>query len=142
MIQLYTDGGCTPNPGPGGWAWVVASDGRSGYGYDPDTTNNRMELTAVIRGLQALPLVEVVTVYSDSQYITRAWNEGWLNRWAAANWRSGKKQVVNPDLWMALLQVISRRGAETHFVWVKGHNGNVYNEKADALVGQAIRERP
>ncbi len=133
-ITIHTDGACTGNPGPGGYGTVLDFRGRrkelSG-GYRK-TTNNRMELMAVIVGLESLSGRRRVSVYSDSKYIVDAVNKGWARRWKANGWRrSGRQPALNPDLWSRLLDLLDRHDVELN--WVKGHAGNLGNERADAL---------
>ena len=130
-ILLYTDGAASPNPGPGGYG-IVLKCGRlekemsGGFAY---TTNNRMELLAVIVGLETIKWQDaVVEVYSDSSYVVKAVNEGWLPRWEKKGW----KKVKNPDLWQRFLAVY-RRYKKVKFHWLKGHAGHPENERCDAL---------
>jgi ribonuclease HI len=133
-VALYTDGACSGNPGPGGWAAILQWRGREKVlsGGEALTTNNRMELTAVIRGLEALKEPCRVTVYSDSRYVVEAMAEGWARGWQARGWkRRGAGEAKNPELWARLLEL-----AETHrldWVWVKGHADNALNKRCDAL---------
>ena len=133
-VTLYTDGACSGNPGPGGWAAILQWRGKEKVlsGGEKLTTNNRMELTAVIRGLEALKEPCQVTVYSDSRYVVEAMTEGWALGWRARGWkRRGSGEAKNPELWARLLEL-----AETHrlsWVWVKGHADNELNARCDAL---------
>ena len=133
-VTLYTDGACSGNPGPGGWAAILLWRGREKVlsGGEALTTNNRMELTAVIRGLEALKEPCEVTVYSDSRYVVEAMSEGWARGWQARGWkRRGAGEAKNPELWARLLEL-----AEIHrlrWVWVKGHADNELNVRCDAL---------
>lgn len=133
-VTLYTDGACSGNPGPGGWAAILQWRGKEKVlsGGEKLTTNNRMELTAVIRGLEALREPCQVTVYSDSRYVVEAMTEGWALGWRARGWkRRGSGEAKNPELWARLLEL-----AETHrlsWVWVKGHADNELNARCDAL---------
>jgi ribonuclease HI len=139
-VVIYTDGACLGNPGPGGYGAVLLYNGarRELSGGYRLTTNNRMELLAVIRALEALKEPCEVTVYSDSQYIVQAMREGWAERWRANGWRRNKKdRAVNPDLWGRLLDLAS--GHRVTFEWVRGHAGNVENERADALAVSAAQ---
>lgn len=136
-IVIYTDGGCDPNPGPGGWAALILQDGQKTelMGADPDTTNNRMELTAAIRALRSLKAPSTVTLYTDSQYLQKGIDE-WMRGWLARNWKASTgKPVLNQDLWKELLEVLKPH--KVRWQWVKGHAGNVYNNRVDALVHQA-----
>ncbi len=133
-VTLYTDGACSGNPGPGGWAAILQWRGKEKVlsGGEKLTTNNRMELTAVIRGLEALREPCQVTVYSDSRYVVEAMTEGWALGWRARGWkRRGSGEAKNPELWARLLEL-----AEAHrlsWVWVKGHADNELNARCDAL---------
>ena len=141
QVTIYTDGGADPNPGPGGWG-VVLIHNKSGKekdlsGSDPETTNNRMELTAAIRALQALKTPCDVKLFTDSEYLRRGVTE-WMEKWEASNWSRGKQgEVKNIDLWKQLASEIGRH--DIHWEWVKGHAGNRYNERADQLATAAIR---
>ena len=131
-VTIYTDGACSGNPGPGGWAAVLryGAAEKELSGGERDTTNNRMELTAVIRALEALKEPCAVTVYTDSQYISRAMTEGWLKKWKAAGFTK-KGGLKNAELWRALDGLLQRH--EVRFQWVKGHADNEYNNRCDAL---------
>ena len=131
-VTIYTDGACSGNPGPGGWAAVLryGTAEKEFSGGEKDTTNNRMELTAVIRALEALKEPCAVTVYTDSQYISRAITEGWLKKWKAAGFTK-KGGLKNAELWRALDGLLQRH--EVRFQWVKGHADNAYNNRCDAL---------
>ena len=140
-VELYTDGACSYNPGPGGYGIVLKyKDAMKEFsGFCDNTTNNRMEITAVIEGFKLLKEPCDVTVYSDSAYTLNAFLEGWLENWQKNNWRTaGKKPVLNVDLWQELLKII-----EPHTVtWVKvkGHADNELNNRCDALARQQIEE--
>lgn len=133
-VDIYTDGACRGNPGPGGWGAVLVYGGRDKElsGGDPHTTNNRMELTAVITALEALREPCEVTLTSDSKYVVDGITKGWAASWKAHGWKkSDKSPALNPDLWERLLGLL-----EVHrvtFVWVKGHAGHPYNERCDRL---------
>ena len=132
-VTIYTDGACSGNPGPGGWGAILryGSAVKEMSGGDPETTNNRMELTGVITALSALKEPCHVTLYTDSQYVESAVNLGWLESWQRRGWRRKGGEVKNPDLWQALIPLL-----ETHdvtFVWVKGHAENEYNNRCDEL---------
>jgi len=142
-ILVFTDGGCSGNPGPGGWAYVIVADGltRERWGAEPVTTNNRMELSAVIAALETV-LAETalagrpLTVYTDSQYVQKGIS-AWIASWKRNGWRtSGKDPVKNKDLWQTLDVLAGKVQAEWR--WVKGHAGNEYNERCDALTQEAI----
>ena len=133
-VEMYTDGGCRGNPGPGGWAVVVYESPKPEeiYGYENNTTNQRMELRAAIEGLQYLKEPSRVRLYSDSAYLLNAMNEGWLANWESNGWKTAKKTPVkNADLWRNLLELA--RIHEVEWVKVKGHAGNPGNERCDAL---------
>ncbi len=131
-VTIYTDGACSGNPGPGGWAAVLryGAAEKELAGGERDTTNNRMELTAVIKALEALKEPCAVTVYTDSQYISRAITEDWLKKWKAAGFTK-KGGLKNAELWRALDGLLQRH--EVRFQWVKGHADNEYNNRCDAL---------
>jgi len=142
-ILVFTDGGCSGNPGPGGWAYVIVADGvtHERWGAEPVTTNNRMELSAVIAALETV-LADAtlagrpLTVYTDSQYVQKGIS-AWIASWKRNGWRtSGKDPVKNKDLWQALDVLAGKVKAEWR--WVKGHAGNEYNERCDALTQDAI----
>ena len=140
-IQIYTDGACSGNPGPGGWASVLlfGEHQKELSGFVPDTTNNRMELLAAIKGLDALKQPCSVDLYSDSAYLVSAFNEGWLENWQRKNWTNAAKQpVANVDLWQQLLDLSKRHEVTWHKV--KGHSDNVYNNRCDALAVAAIEQ--
>ena len=133
-VTLYTDGACSGNPGPGGWGAILEYKGhlREMSGGEGSTTNNRMELTAVIRGLQALKESCVVELYSDSKYVIDGLSKGWAASWKAKGWiKSDKKPALNPDLWEILLELTARH--EMHYHWVKGHAENPMNNRCDEL---------
>lgn len=138
-VTIYTDGACVPNPGAGGYGVVLLFGDRRRElsGGFRRTTNNRMELLGAIKGLEALKEPCGVTVYTDSQYVAEAMTKGWAARWRAQGWRRTKTEMaVNPDLWERLLDLCAIHGVR--FVWVKGHAGNVENERCDALAGAAL----
>jgi ribonuclease HI len=138
IIHIYTDGACKGNPGPGGWGAVLEYDGteREMYGGDPSTTNNRMELTAVIEALAALKRPCRVILHTDSQYVQKGITE-WINGWKARGWKTAAKEPVkNVDLWKKLDEVV--RTHDIDWVWVKGHAGDEGNERADALANKGV----
>jgi ribonuclease HI len=142
-VDIYTDGGCSPNPGLGGWAAVLISQKHKVekriYGSEPDSTNNRMELTAAIRALETLKRPCKVQLHTDSQYLQRAFNDGWLDKWQKNNWRTTKKKpVLNKELWQRLLELNEKHDIE--WKWVKGHSNVKYNEICDELVNKAREE--
>lgn len=139
-VEIYTDGGADPNPGIGGWAALLLSGGHEKVltGHQPDTTNNRMELTAAIEALRALKRPCQVELYTDSEYLRRGITE-WIEKWAEKEWQHKPgKPVANADLWRALRPLVQRHEINWH--WVKGHAGNGYNERVDALARQARLE--
>lgn len=143
VIQLYTDGACSGNPGPGGWACVLSYRGKEKElsGHMPSTTNNRMEIFAVLSGLGAIKEPCIVDVYSDSAYTINAFNEHWIENWQKNGWmNSAKKPVENSDLWKLLLQVIKLKKHEVRFHKVKGHSDHPQNNRCDELARAAIRE--
>ncbi|MGE3108679.1 MAG: ribonuclease HI [Phycisphaerales bacterium] len=138
-VQLYTDGACSGNPGPGGWAFVLRhpSSGkeRERSGGDPETTNNRMELLAVIEGLAALKSPSRVDLYSDSQYVLNGLRE-WLPNWKKRGWKTAnRKPVKNQDLWQRLDELMLSH--EVAFHWIQGHAGHPENERCDMLAVEA-----
>jgi ribonuclease HI len=141
QVTLYTDGACRGNPGPGGWGALLTTDGRERelYGYEPDTTNNRMELMAVIQALEALTRPCDVRVVTDSQYVMKGVTE-WMAAWKRRGWRTADRNPVrNLDLWQRLDQALARHAVD--WEWVRGHTGRSGNERADALANRAIDER-
>ena len=139
-VEIYADGACRGNPGPGGWGAILRSRGteRELFGGERETTNNRMELTAVIRALEALTRRCSVQVYTDSQYVQKGISE-WIHSWKRRGWRTAdKKPVKNEDLWRRLDELAREHSIEWH--WVRGHSGHVENERADALANRGIDE--
>ena len=133
-VEIYTDGACSGNPGPGGWGAVLIYNGveKQLSGSEKETTNNRMELSAVITALKALKEPCNVTLTTDSKYVCDAINKGWLNSWQKNSWKKAdKKPVLNIDLWQELLPLLDKHRVE--FICVKGHNGHKYNEICDKL---------
>ena len=138
-VTIYTDGACSGNPGPGGWGAVLIYKGHEKEisGGEAQTTNNRMELTAVISALSALKEPCTVELYSDSKYVIDALSKGWARSWQKKGWiKSDKKPALNPDLWQSLLELTDKN--TLHYHWVKGHADNKYNERCDTL---AVAER-
>jgi ribonuclease HI len=135
-LEVWTDGACSGNPGPGGWAWAT-EDGRQASGGSPATTNQRMEVQAALEAIKALegPLV----VVSDSTYVVNCFRDAWWKGWLARGWvNSAKKPVANRDLWEPLITVFTERG-DVSFRWVKGHSGDVMNDRVDRLAVEAGR---
>ena len=132
-VCIYTDGACSGNPGPGGWAAILSYNGheRELSGGEPATTNNRMELIAAISALEALKEPCEVELWTDSQYLARAVNEGWLAGWKRRGWRRKEGELKTPELWQALDALLARH--KVSFNWLKGHDGHEYNERCDAL---------
>lgn len=138
-VDMYTDGACSYNPGPGGYGIVLIYNGieKQFSGFNESTTNNRMEITAVIEGLKKLKESCDVTIYTDSAYTMNAFDLGWLDDWQAKGWKnSQKKDVLNKDLWQELLQEMSRHTIS--WVKVKGHSDNKYNNICDKLARAEI----
>lgn len=141
LIEMYTDGACSGNPGPGGWGTVLlyGEVKRELSGYMPDTTNNRMEVFAAIQGFSALKQPCKVTMYSDSAYLVNAFNKGWIDNWQKNGWKNSSKQPVeNQDLWKMLLIVM--RPHDVTLVKVKGHADNAYNNRCDELATGEIKK--
>lgn len=133
QVTLYTDGACSGNPGPGGWACILLYKGteKELSGGDAETTNNRMEMTAVIEGLKALKEPCSVDLYTDSKYVLDGATK-WLQGWQEKGWkRADKKPVLNVDLWQVLSDLLGQHEITWH--WVKGHAGNLYNERVDTM---------
>jgi len=138
VVEVYADGACKGNPGPGGWGVLLVEGGRERelHGGEPATTNNRMELTAVIRALEALPHGSRVRLYTDSQYVQKGMKE-WIHDWKRRGWRTAdKKPVKNDDLWKYLDELARNHKVEWH--WVRGHDGHPGNERADALANKGV----
>lgn len=139
-VEIYTDGACRGNPGPGGWGALLRYGGveRELYGGEPDTTNNRMELQAAIQGLKALTRPCRVDLTTDSEYVRNGITR-WLDGWKQKGWKTAaKKPVKNADLWLALDEENQRHEVSWH--WVKGHSGHAENERADQLANRGIDE--
>lgn len=139
-IVLYTDGACSGNPGLGGWGAILIYNGKEKVlsGGEIETTNNRMELTAVIKGLQALKEICEVEVYSDSAYVVNAFLQGWINNWTKNGWKSSKGKVLNIDLWTELLEQVNKHSVSWHKV--KGHADNENNNRCDSLARGEIEK--
>lgn len=139
-VQIYTDGACKGNPGPGGWgAWLKSgATEKDLFGGELNTTNNRMELQAVIEGLAALKRPCKVTLYLDSQYVRQGITE-WIKGWKAKGWLTAAKQPVkNVELWKQLDTLVQEGGHQIEWRWVKGHSGDPGNERADALANKGV----
>ena len=138
IVEIFTDGACSGNPGPGGWGALLRMGGheREIFGGEADTTNNRMELTAVIRALEALKRPVHARVHTDSRYVQKGISE-WIHAWKQRGWRTaGRQPVKNAELWRELDELASRHRIEWR--WVKGHAGHAENERADALARRGI----
>jgi ribonuclease HI len=139
-VHIYTDGACKGNPGPGGWGVLLKSGEteKELFGGEPATTNKRMELMAVIRALEALKRPCTVTLHVDSQYVLKGMTE-WLAGWKAKGWRTASKQPVkNQELWQELDELVNRKGHVIEWRWVRGHNGDPGNERADELANRGV----
>jgi len=140
-IVIFTDGACQGNPGPGGWAWAIAPEGTvHGSGGAPHTTNQRMEMQAVLEALRAHPDSPVgsITIVSDSTYVVNCFRDRWWVRWQQNGWKNSKKEpVANTDLWKPLIEQVQR--AEPNFRWVKGHSGDPMNDLVDRLAVDAAK---
>ncbi|MDD6677926.1 MAG: ribonuclease HI [Firmicutes bacterium] len=145
-VTLYTDGACSGNPGPGGWGAILEYQGREMElsGGQENTTNNRMELTAVIQGLKRLKEPCIVELYSDSKYVIDALQKGWAQGWKKRGWiKSDKKPALNPDLWEELLELTCLHTVRCH--WVKGHGDNPKNNRCDEMAVEQwkrLRQQP
>ncbi len=142
-VTIFCDGACSPNPGMGGWGTVLISEQHQARkeisGAEPSTTNNRMELTAAIKGLESLKQPCAVDVFTDSQYVRNAFAEGWLAKWQRNGWKSaGRKAVLNEDLWRRLIALSEVHDIKWH--WVRGHADNEGNNRADQLAVAAREE--
>ena len=140
MLKIWTDGSCLGNPGPGGWAFVATDDKNVAErcGGEKDTTNNRMELMAVIRALTAAHRHKSVEIHTDSQYVKNGM-QTWMKNWKKNNWRTAdKKPVKNQDLWQQLDELAQT--TKIHWVWVRGHNGEEFNERCDELARGAAEK--
>jgi ribonuclease HI len=138
LVEIFSDGACSGNPGPGGWGTVLRFGGRERElsGFDPETTNNRMELIGAIAGLEELKRPCLVSMTTDSQYVKKGMTE-WIDGWVKRGWKnSQKKPVANRDLWERLLELTAQHQVEWH--WVRGHDGHAENERCDVLARAAI----
>ena len=139
-VEIWTDGACSGNPGPGGWGAILRYGGREKElsGSEESTTNNRMELMAVISALEALKEPCEATITSDSQYVINGIEKGWAQKWQENGWMRNKKEpALNPDLWEKLLFEVEKHNAQ--FKWVRGHIGHPENERCDKLAVEAIK---
>lgn len=141
-VIIHTDGSCLGNPGPGGWAAVLCLANtphrREIYGGFNKTTNNRMEITAVIEGLSALKEACEVELYTDSQYVSKSVSLGWLYGWQSRGWKRGQKPVPNADLWQKVIRLLGKH--RVNFNWLKGHDGHPENERCDELAKSVARQ--
>lgn len=141
LVEIYTDGGCVPNPGPGGWGAVLLYNGKKKEmsGYEPATTNNRMELMAAIKAMEALNMPCRIKLHSDSALLINAFTQNWVGGWQRKGWmKAGNEPVKNPDLWQRLIELAKIHRIE--WVKVKGHAGIHYNERCDQLATAAIQQ--
>ncbi len=142
-LIVYTDGACSGNPGPGGWAWAVV-DGPHGFGSELQSTNQRMEVQAVRDALETfLPRVEnPIVIVSDSTYVVKCFNDRWWEGWERRGWKNSAKQpVANQDLWKPLVALVRTHSTRVEFRWVKGHSGNAMNDRVDELAVAACHGR-
>lgn len=145
IVDIYTDGACSGNPGPGGYGTILVHVDKDGFKHEKElsagykcVTNNQMELMAVIVGLESLKKPCEVTLYSDSKYVVDAFNNNWIDGWIKKGWKTaGKTHVKNAELWKRLLK--AKEPHEVKFVWVKGHAGHEYNERCDTLAVTAYK---
>lgn len=139
-VKIYTDGACSGNPGVGGWGAILFYNEHKKEisGAEKLTTNNRMELTAAIKALQILKEKCIVELYSDSAYLVNAFNEKWIFGWKKKNWKKGKDEIPNADLWQVLFSLFYQH--EITFIKVKGHSDNEFNNRCDKLATGAIKE--
>ncbi|CAG0951798.1 Ribonuclease HI [Rhodocyclaceae bacterium] len=140
IIDIYTDGACSGNPGPGGWGAILRAKGQEKelFGGEAQTTNNRMEMMAVIEALRAMKRPVAARVYTDSQYVMKGITE-WIQGWKRRGWKTaGKEPVKNEDLWRTLDALASQHKLEWH--WVRGHNGHPENERADELARRGVEQ--
>ena len=141
IVNLYTDGACKGNPGPGGWGVVIIKNGKSVdeiYGGEINTTNNRMELLAVIHGLNQIEKADMVRVNTDSMYVKNGITS-WINKWVENGWKTAaKKDVANKDLWIKLQSIVETR--KITWNWVRGHSGDAGNERADFLANKGVSD--
>jgi len=140
-VNIYTDGSCLRNPGPGGYGIILEYDGKKTEksGGFRNTTNNRMELLAAIVALESLKEKCQVTIYTDSEYLVNSMTRGWAKKWQANKWvKSDKKPAINPDLWGTLLKLCEKHAVE--FIWIQGHNNHPQNERCDRLANEAAKK--
>ena len=141
-VEIYTDGACSGNPGSGGYCAILIYNGNEKIvkGGEKETTNNRMELKAVIEGLKALKEPCIVDLYSDSQYVVSAINQKWIENWQSSGWKTASKDTVkNVDLWQELLKLLSKN--QVNFIKVKGHSDNEYNNRCDKIAVEVYKNQ-
>ena len=143
FVIIYTDGACSPNPGIGGWGAVLISNQHNLRteisGSEVDSTNNRMEMTAAIKALEALKKPCIIEIYTDSSYVKNAFEKNWLRNWQSNGWKSkGEKTVANKALWLQLLELSQKHEVSWH--WVKGHSGDAENNRCDELAVKARKD--
>ena len=144
VLVIYTDGACSGNPGPGGWAWAMAPTGEPcASGGEPHTTNQRMEVMAAFDAVRTyVDDPRVIRIVSDSNYVVKCFNDGWWRGWHARGWRNSQRQpVANRDLWEPFIEMVLNRG-RVEFEWVKGHSGDRMNDLVDALAVVHTQKRP
>jgi len=148
-VQIYTDGACSGNPGPGGWAAIIIIKGEiiKIHGYEGNTTNNRMELIAPLKALYYIQntskstQIKRIDIYSDSAYVVNSINMKWLNKWYLTNWTSSTgTKIKNVDLWYKIYNILQEINCDINFIKVKGHSGNLLNEAVDKIAKQMINE--
>ncbi len=140
-VEIYTDGACSGNPGPGGWGVVLLYQGHEKQisGFEEQTTNNRMEMLAAIKGLQQLKEICYVNLYSDSAYLVNAYKNGWIDEWVGNDWKTTtKKELKNTDLWQLLFELSNKH--KITWIKVKGHSNNKYNEICDQLARKEVEK--
>jgi ribonuclease HI len=139
LLIAYTDGACSGNPGPGGWAWAI-DGGASASGGEVHTTNQRMEMLAVLQALQTLLPLGNVRIVSDSTYVVNCFKQRWWANWERNGWKNSQKQpVANQDLWKPLIELVKPSIARIEFVWIKGHSGHPMNDLVDRLAVEAAK---
>jgi ribonuclease HI len=140
IIEIFTDGACEGNPGPGGWCAILRYKNHEKIisGHEQNTTNNKMELTAIIKALEIIKRKSKIKVYSDSQYVIKGMNE-WLPNWIKNNWKNSKKtEIQNKELWMKLYELSKKH--EIEWFWIRGHEGHPENEKCDKIAKENIKK--
>ncbi|MDR1364318.1 MAG: ribonuclease HI [Oscillospiraceae bacterium] len=140
-IEIFTDGSCSGNPGPGGWAAILKYNDNKKiiYGSEKMTTNNRMEMFALIRALESLTETYELYIYSDSKYVIDSISKGWAKKWQANGWKRGRYSALNSDLWEILLNLL-KKYKKVNLFWVRGHSGHPENEECDNLAVEAVKQ--